>query len=421
MTSPFADPALLWLIVEIEVATIVGALALLFAHGYYLHREANLRREILAPARQLLPAVLDGTLNKSVVDTDGNRRGVVRDFTWGSDGEPALVILDEDSQSSFLLSFSAERKVGDVVLIGASQKLVPVPSDFCSGAELLRALPESLRILLFIDFGRSISGEEKGNLRSLAQNTGVLANAEAGCRSLWWWRRLHSLRLLTVLHAGEDIGLSLLSDKNPLVRAQAAEWATDHPEPEVIKRLLELLGDPESLCRFYVEDSLLRMGPIVVDRLVEYLNTHIGKEIEEALKVSVGLPSPQFLEPALSLVKHENPAVRTLAASLLGSIGGDQAVETLRDLLKDTSAEVRATAASALGRLHYWPASSELADMLGDPDWYVRRNAGYALRAVGPPGILVLRQSTNNRNELAAEMARDALEFSDITTGAQLT
>jgi HEAT repeat protein len=115
-------------------------------------------------------------------------------------------------------------------------------------------------------------------------------------------------------------------------------------------------------------------------------------------------------------MEHENPAVRVLAARLLGSIGGDQAVEALRNLLKDISAEVRAAAASALGRLHYWPASSELAGMLGDSDWHVRRSAGYALRGVGPPGILVLRQSMNSRNELAAEMARAALGFYDITT-----
>jgi HEAT repeat protein len=223
------------------------------------------------------------------------------------------------------------------------------------------------------------------------------------------------------LCAGETVGLSLLSDKNLLVRAQAAEWATDHPRPEVVSRLLELLSDPESLCRFYVEDSLLRMGTIVVGRLAEYLNTHSGREVEDALKVCVGVPSPQFLDPALSLVKHESPAVRVLAAKLLGSIGGDQAVNALRKLLKDINAEVRATAASALGRLHYWPASSELADMLGDSDWHVRRNAGYALRAVGPPGILVLRQSMNSKNELAAEMARAALEFSDITTKDEFT
>jgi hypothetical protein len=58
---------------------------------------------------------------------------------------------------------------------------------------------------------------------------------------------------------------------------------------------------------------------------------------------------------------------------------------------------------------------------LGDSDWHVRRNAGCALRAVGPPGILLLRQSMNSKNELAAEMARAALEFSDINTKDEFT
>jgi len=421
MISPFADMALLWLIAEILVATIVGALALLFLHAYYLDHEADSSRELLTTVRRLMPAILEGTLNKPVADTEGNTFGVVRDLSWGSDGAPALVIADKNLQSSFLLPFSAERTVDNTLLMESS-KLIPVRwGSFPSGSKLLLALPERFQIMLFIDFGRSISGEEKRNLRSLAENTGLIASAEAGCKSRWWWRRLHSLRLLNVLSAGETVGLSLLSDNNPLVRAQAAEWATDHPEPEVTSRLLELLGDPESLCRFHVEDSLLRMGTIVVDRLVEYLNTHSGREVEDALKVCVGVPSPQFLDPALSLTKHENPAVRVLAAKLLGSIGGDQTVEALRKLLKDINAEVRATAASALGRLHYWPASSELAGMLGDSDWHVRRNAGYALRSVGAPGILLLRQSMNSKNELAAEMARAALKFYDITTKDEFT
>jgi hypothetical protein len=421
MTSPFADIALLWLIAKIMAATIAGALALLFMHAHYLYEEAGASRKLLTPFRRLLPAMLEGVLNKSVVGTDANMLGVVKDFAWDSDGEPALVVVNEDLQSSFLLPFSAERKVGDLIRIGSKQKLATTASDYSSGTKLLFELPERFQIALFTDFGRIISGEEKRNLRSLAENTGLLASTETGCMSSWWWQRLHSLRLLSVLGAGETVGFSMLSDENPMVRAQAAQWASDHPEPEIIGRLLELLGDPESLCRFHVEDSLSRMGTIVVDPMVGYLNTHGGREVEEALKVCVGIPSPQFLGSALSLTKHEKPAVRVLASELLGSIGGDQAVEALRKLFKDTNAEVRATAVSAVGKLHYWSASSELADMLGDPDWHVRRNAGYALRAVGPPGILVLGQSVNSKNELVAEMARAALEFSDIAAKGQFT
>jgi len=416
MTPPFTDLALLNLIVIIEITAVIAAVALLFAHGHYLHREEKSNQRLLGPVRELMPAVLEGTLNKSVMDTKANKLGVVRDFTWDSNCEPALVIVDENSQSSFLFPFSAKHTVMDVVLLRDEQKLVPAPNRFQSGIQLVVALPELFQIRLFNDFGRSLAGEEKRNLRLLAGRTDLLARAEAGCRSRWWWRRLHSLRLLTVLGAGETVGLSLLSDKNPVVRAQAAEWATNHPEPEVIRRLLRQLGDPANLCRFYVEDSLLRMGPIVVEPLVQYLSTHSGREIEEALKVAVGLPDPRFLQPALSLSKHGNPAVRVSAATLLGSIGGGQAVEALTALLRDTQAEVRATAASALGRLHHWPAVSELAGMLSDLDWHVRRSAGYALRASGPPGILLLRQSVSSGNQLAAEMARAALEFSDITT-----
>ena len=65
----------------------------------------------------------------------------------------------------------------------------------------------------------------------------------------------------------------LFLDRAALVRAQAAEWAVEHPTPAVINALLLLLGDAESLCRFAAQDALFRLGPLVAEPLVHLLGS----------------------------------------------------------------------------------------------------------------------------------------------------
>jgi HEAT repeat protein len=102
---------------------------------------------------------------------------------------------------------------------------------------------------------------------------------------------------------------------------------------------------------------------------------------------------------------------RARAAALTGAIGGRAAVETLVRLLHDPAAEVRASAAHALGKLEHWPAAASLAALLRDPAWDVRRAAALALRAMGAPGLLLLRRSTSDEDRFARDIARQALEL----------
>ena len=75
--------------------------------------------------------------------------------------------------------------------------------------------------------------------------------------------------------------------------------------------------------------------------------------------------------------------------------------------------EVRAAAAQALGKLRHWPAAAALAALLRDRAWEVRRAAGFALRALGAPGLLFLRRSLQDTDRYAADMARHVLGLPD--------
>ncbi|MGE0826943.1 MAG: HEAT repeat domain-containing protein [Candidatus Binatia bacterium] len=308
-----------------------------------------------------------------------------------------------------------QKKWSEPLLERAREALTIALEDHSRGRELLepfRVVPVRLQIRLFAALLPTLSGEQRRWLTELAQELRLTDRAERMCRSRLWWRRLRAARLITLLGGREATMLPLMLDRNSYVRAQAAEWATNRPENATIEILLALLGDSDGLCRFAVQDSLSRMGSAVVERLAAYLSSHSGSEVRAALEIGVNLADPQLLAPTVTLSRDRLPQVRSLAATLLGSLGGSQAVDTLFDLLSDDEASVRAAAARALGKLSHWPAAAKLAPLLHDSVWEVRKEAGLALVALGAPGVLFLRRALKDIDQSAADMARYVLDLS---------
>jgi HEAT repeats len=283
------------------------------------------------------------------------------------------------------------------------------------GLSLLRSLPLRVQIAIFVHLAPNLSGIQRRRLTQLARDIGLLDRAERRCASSMWWRRLQGARLLTILGGGDSVLPAMFGDRRYEVRAQAAEWAADHPHQRVVENLVDMLGDEATLCRFIVQDSLLRLGSAAVEPLTSRLLTgqRSHHEVTAALRVAGGLSDPRLLAPALHLCADERAEVRALAVSVVGGLGGHDAIQVLLECLSDTSAEVRAAAARSLGRLEHWPVAAPLARLLRDEAWEVRREAGLALRALGTPGLLLLRRSLNDRDRFAADMAKQVLDLPD--------
>ncbi len=277
--------------------------------------------------------------------------------------------------------------------------------------EALGKLPAQLQIGIFKSLARNLCGQQKKTVGDLAMRAGLLALADRGLLSHRWWRRLHAARLLTVLDGGPAVIPQLLNDTNPHVRAQAAEWAGEHPRPELIRALLKLLNDPAKICRFTAQNSLLKMGHVAVPYLSQYLLQKSSPAFAAALEVALGLAEPRFLSAALRLCRDFSPTARAMAARLIGQIGGKEGAAALVELLRDSEAQVRAEAARSLGKLGEWTSAPALANALADPAWDVRRAAGLALRSFGSPGVLLLRQSLNHEDKFACDMSRQILEI----------
>jgi hypothetical protein len=278
-------------------------------------------------------------------------------------------------------------------------------------AVALFGLPRSAKLRLLADFAPSVSGEDRQRLRDAAERAGLLKRPVRDCRARDWKRRLRGVRVLTVLGSGSEQVERLFDDPRPEVRAQAAEWAAEHPRPEVIRRLLDMLGDEETLCRFTVRDSLVRIGRLAVPELAERLQQARGADAARLLEVAVWRPDVCFLDSAQALALDELPETRALALKLLGAIGGQAVATALARGLEDPGPAVRAAAARALGQAHQWQAAPRLADALHDPEWDVRHGAGMALRRLGGPGEVMLRKMTRDPDPNAGDIARLVLEL----------
>jgi HEAT repeat protein len=203
----------------------------------------------------------------------------------------------------------------------------------------------------------------------------------------------------------------LLDDPRPEVRAQAAEWASEHPDPKTVERLVTMLGDPAPAARFSARDSLVRMGSPAAEALGRTLPRLSGTTLPVALEVAAAVAEPHLLEPGLELASHQDAEVRTRAVTLLGALGGEGAVTALEQALGDPESDVRAAAATALADLAHWPAAASVARMLEDPAWDCRRAAGLGLLRLGEPGRLLLNRALDSDDRFAADMARHVMDL----------
>lgn len=283
---------------------------------------------------------------------------------------------------------------------------------------LLRALPPRLQVRLFSELAPSLGGAQRRHLSALAADVGLTAAAERLCHSARWWERLRGVRLLAALGGGEGVVPALFADPHAAVRAEAAEWAGQHPAPEVVRHLVGVLSTPGTMGSWVVRDSLLRVGSAAVASLARYLETHSGRLALPALEVAAGLADACFSPAALRLCGDGVPEVRARAATLAGAIGGAELVGTLEGLLGDPHPTVRASAAAAVGRLGHWPAAPRLARMLRDPAWRVRSQSALAMRRLGSPGVLLLRRALGDPDRFAADIARQVLDMPETTAAS---
>jgi hypothetical protein len=282
----------------------------------------------------------------------------------------------------------------------------------------LSRLSVSQQTALLAELQPSLTLSQRRQLATIGRGAAVEARGLRLARSWRWRRRLRGARLLTLLGRGEEAMPALLDDRSPAVRAQAAEWAAEHPTPEILRALVEMLVTADPATRFAVKDALLRVRRPALEPLIAGLDTASGEPAARLLEVAQWLPDPRLGDAAVRLAADPADRTRAEAVGLLGAIGGAEAAVALDRGLADPAADVRAAAAAAHGRLGLWKAAPRLAELLRDESWDVRSAAGLALRNLGGPGQLILRRTLDDDDRFAREMARHVLDLPGSIQGA---
>ncbi len=102
------------------------------------------------------------------------------------------------------------------------------------------------------------------------------------------------------------------------------------------------------------------------------------------------------IDPLIRLLHVDEWLVRRYAAWALGQIGDTRAVPSLIHALQDPSAEVRFRAAEALGTIRSDQATRALTKALSDQNEIVRRFATWALKQIGTPEAMIALSRWNS-------------------------
>ena len=277
----------------------------------------------------------------------------------------------------------------------------------------LATLDRNARVSAVVDMAFTVAGDQRERLNSLVRDMGIWTRAMGWAVSRLWSRRLRAARLFSLFGAGtETRAEGLLDDSRPDVRAQASEWAGEHPTAQRAGRLVRMLDDDDPRCRFAAREALVRSGRTAIPAIRERLAAGDGTASLDLLAVAATLAVPEFLDRAVELCRSGDPATRAAAATVAGAIGGPEAVRALSGLLGDADHRVRVAAVQGLGSLGHWQAAAAAAELLEDSNWAVRRATALALGRMGPTGTLLLNRAAREGTPAAADTASYALGLS---------
>ena len=176
--------------------------------------------------------------------------------------------------------------------------------------------------------------------------------------------------------------LNALDDGNFYVRRAAINAIGKLGIPDMSAVLLPLLSTPDPRIRRTVIIALRRLNaqeaaPQMVEMLKTYLAAPSQRDLPvvKTLVVALGDLQPPDAIPVLADIVRGYVGARSLAASALGEIGGQEGGSVLVEALADKSVNLELAALKSLGRIQYQPALPAVREFLTSPDPRLRRTA----------------------------------------------
>ena len=163
--------------------------------------------------------------------------------------------------------------------------------------------------------------------------------------------------------------------KNPMVLIEKITNERD----DIFKTQLLLAGRCIAECP-EISNSLIDE---TIERIYQFWLIYPDLDFIRSVVVAIGQTHAKLVQKLVNALQDENSYVRRNAASALGNIGNQAAVEPLIKALQDEESYVRSNAAEALGKTGDKAAVQPLIKALQDKNPYVRSNAAWALGKIG--------------------------------------
>ena len=176
--------------------------------------------------------------------------------------------------------------------------------------------------------------------------------------------------------------------------ASLKEWVTQRKAKGCLSQLMSL--DPT--VSTVAASRLVAMGPRAVPFVVLGHIRHVSTvphladrlndpdhEVRDAAERALADMGGVAVPVLLTRLGNDNPAIRKMAATILGEIGDPRAVTPLLGALADEDLGVRQCTAEALGALKAEVAIPNLVKLLDDPIPVIRSSALTGLDRMGTP------------------------------------
>jgi hypothetical protein len=283
-----------------------------------------------------------------------------------------------------------------------------------SARRTLAALPGRAVATLLRQHARIVSGETLHRLEQLYYALGTGEEDRRLLGSRWWWVQLRAAQVFCqfTFRGPFDPLVALLGRRRPSLRLAAARALGRVGTEEALRAVLTLLGRASPLMLIEVVSIVRQLGPLARGPLLAILSEATDPTVRaDAAEVASQVPDPSYLPALLVYARDENLEVVVRTVRALGSFVDPATPEVLRGLLGHPAWQVRAQAARSLGRILDAGSAADLAKAMLDPSWWVRHNAAVALKQLGPLGEGRLRRMRFSGDAYAADMAERILRL----------
>jgi HEAT repeat protein len=273
-----------------------------------------------------------------------------------------------------------------------SGRLLSDPQDLRTKLVELDDVERPVAATMLIERLRPASPEEREMTLGLLRELGAVDVVVRRAKALLPWRRALSLKTLGWLGAHEGVGAALehLTDKNRYVRDAAVRALGRIRDHRALPELEKLFLDQDrDVAPGFAYEAVAAFGAAAAPIFAQGLRSP-----DELTRVSSCFGIASVLEPDASrpllegMLDDTSPAVRAVAAEMLGRIGGVRVPKELSQALRDPQQSVRRAAATALGSYDDSEALELLSAALVDTDRMTAVRAGTSLvRLCRLPGV----------------------------------